>query len=170
MVDCLMRIAVISTSPFWYYALWVSFRGGWGISYCMWVCAVIGVSAPYPLCQGILYWCSSVSVRLRSWSWSGCCVHISPKSHCVIILCLGLQEWWDKEREERRLDCYLLLESCGSPGMLSSDAPYRVLLPPPPPRMGAYNLTSVRTSVRPSVRPSVDSDFSEVYGSTGLKL
>ena len=37
-------------------------------------------------------------------------------------------------------------------------------------RMGAYNLTSVRTAVRPSVRPSVDSDFSEVYGSTGLKL
>ena len=39
--------------------------------------------------------------------------------------------------------------------------------------MGAYNLTSVRTSVRPyvrpSVRPSVDSDFSEVYGSTGFE-
>ena len=41
--------------------------------------------------------------------------------------------------------------------------PTRVLLAP---RMGAYNLTSVR----PYVRPSVDSDFSEVYGSTGLKL
>ena len=35
---------------------------------------------------------------------------------------------------------------------------------------GAYNLTSVRTSVRTYVRQSVDSDFSEVYGSTGLKL
>ena len=29
---------------------------------------------------------------------------------------------------------------------------------------------SVRPYVRTSVRPSVDSDFSEVYGSTGLKL
>ena len=39
------------------------------------------------------------------------------------------------------------------------------------PKKGAYNLTSVRGPyVRPYVRPSVDSDFSEVYGSTGLKL
>ena len=38
------------------------------------------------------------------------------------------------------------------------------------PRMGAYNLTSVRTSVRTYVGTSMDSDFSEVYGSTGLKL